>query len=225
MPELPWAKRERFKKDLGMTDKEAEAFTESADLSAYFGSIIKGFAGDARKVRLTVNYLLTDYLGLLKKAGGIDLNMAEFDDTSKPAGPENKSDSPSLNDEKAIETVSPSSFAELIEMIASNEISSRGAKDLLGLLFNEGLSSDQPSGKLAVPARALAEKHGLLQKSDAADISPIIEKVVAGNAKVAADYKAGKTASLQFLIGQAMKAAKGSANPEVVKKLLVEKLG
>ena len=45
-----------------------------------------------------------------------------------------------------------------------------------------------------------------------------------GNAKVAAEYKAGKTASLQFLIGQAMKAAKGSANPEILKSIAVELL-
>ena len=114
-----------------------------------------------------------------------------------------------------LQSLSPSSFAELIEMAAKGEISSRGAKDLLDMLSTEG----------SVNVHKLAEKHGLLQKSDAADISPVIDKVIADNAEVAAEYKAGKTASLQFLIGQAMKAAKGSANPEVVKKLLVAKLG
>ena len=42
--------------------------------------------------------------------------------------------------------------------------------------------------------------------------------------RFAAEYKAGKTASLQFLIGQAMKAAKGSANPEMLKELFLNNL-
>jgi aspartyl-tRNA(Asn)/glutamyl-tRNA(Gln) amidotransferase subunit B len=49
--------------------------------------------------------------------------------------------------------------------------------------------------------------------------------IISTNPKVVADYKAGKVALLQFLIGQAMKATKGSANPEMLKKLLLEKLG
>jgi len=70
----------------------------------------------------------------------------------------------------------------------------------------------------------LAEKHGLIQKSDSSALLPAIEKIITDNVAVVAEYKAGKTASLQFLIGQAMKATKGSANPEMVKKLLVDKL-
>ena len=48
--------------------------------------------------------------------------------------------------------------------------------------------------------------------------------VIADNAKAVTEYKSGKAASIQFLIGQAMKATKGAANPEVVKKLLIGKL-
>lgn len=188
LPELPWSKRDRFKKDFGMTDKEVAVFVESADLSSYFESIIKPYKSDARKIKLTINYLLTDYLGILKTY------KHEFSLAS---------------------AITPLVFTELISMTATGDISSRGAKDMLNLLVKSPVSN----------ARELAEKMGLLQKSDSADISPIIEKVIADNAKVVAEYKAGKVASLQFLIGQAMKAAKGSANPEVVKKLLIEKLG
>jgi len=188
MPELPWKKRDRFKNDFGMTDKEVAVFVESSDLSAYFESIIGGFKGDTKKVKLAVNYLLTDYLGLLKA------RKHEFDLKS---------------------AISSSAFAELVTMIATGDISSRGAKDLLTLLEKSPNSA----------AKTLAEKHNLIQRSNTADIAPIIEKIIADNSKVVAEYKAGKVASLQFLIGQAMKAAKGSANPEVVKKLLIEKLG
>ena len=56
------------------------------------------------------------------------------------------------------------------------------------------------------------------------DLIPAIEKVIADNAGVVAEYKGGKVTSLQFLIGQAMKATKGAGNPEVVRKLLVDRL-
>jgi aspartyl-tRNA(Asn)/glutamyl-tRNA(Gln) amidotransferase subunit B len=49
--------------------------------------------------------------------------------------------------------------------------------------------------------------------------------VIAANPKPVADIKAGKTKAMQALIGQVMKATKGSANPEVVQKLLKQKLG
>jgi len=111
--------------------------------------------------------------------------------------------------------VSPSSLAGLVSLRVGNDVSSSGAKDLLTQLLKD------PKAE----AKALAEKHGLIQKSNAADLAPAIEKIIADNAKVVAEYKGGKVASLQFLIGQVMKATKGAANPEVVKKMLVEKLG
>jgi aspartyl-tRNA(Asn)/glutamyl-tRNA(Gln) amidotransferase subunit B len=193
IPELPWVKRDRFKEEFGMTDKEVAVFVENDFLSEYFDQVIKVTGTDKKAVRLVVNYLLTDYISLLRSKLGASYSL--------------------MGNANAAH-IKPELFAELIQMIARNEISSSGAKKILSLMIDEAGTSP----------KALAQKHGLLQKSDAADISPIIEKVIADNAKVAAEYKAGKTASLQFLIGQAMKGAKGSANPEVVKKLLIEKL-
>lgn len=56
------------------------------------------------------------------------------------------------------------------------------------------------------------------------EIDSIVENVLAANPKSVADYKAGKVAALQALIGQAMKASRGAANPGVLKDLLVAKL-
>ena len=189
LPELPAMKRARYTKDYGMTEKEVSVFVESPLIAAYFESVIAPFKGDAKKVKLAVNYILTDYLGLLKKSGSSDL-------------------------ESAIGTIPAASFAELISMISAGDISSKGAKDLLVLLLKDVTSSP----------KALADKHGLIQKSNAADLIPAIEKVIADNAQAVTEYKGGKVASLQYLIGQAMKATKGAGNPEVVKKLLLEKL-
>ncbi len=193
IPELPWNKEARYKKDFGMTDKEVAVFIENIKIAEYFESIISSYPADTKKIKLTINYLLSDYLGMLKKKP--NTTMSEI--------------GASLKD------ISPESFAELITMVHDGTVSSRGAKDLLTLLITE---KDTPPNELA-------KKHGLIQKSDSADILPIIEKIISDNSSVVNDYKSGKTTSLQYLIGQAMKATKGSANPEVVKKLLIEKLG
>lgn len=189
LPELPWAKRDRYISKLGMTPKETEVFVDSLVLSGYIDEVIALVKNDAKKVKLGTNYFLTDYLGLVKKLD------------------------PALNKE-SVYKISPMRFTSLIEALAAGDVSSRGAKDLLPLMID----SDKD-------AKTLATEHNLIQKSDLGAILPSIEKVIADNAAVVTEYRAGKVASLQFLIGQAMKATKGAANPEMVKKLLVEKLG
>jgi len=104
-------------------------------------------------------------------------------------------------------------FAKLVIMFKDSKLSSRGAKDLLARLMTENFDPE-----------IIAKKEGLIQKSDEGAIKTIAEKVVADNPKVVADYKAGKEASIQFLLGQVMKATKGSANPQVIKKVLLEVL-
>lgn len=195
IPELPWTKRDRYQKVFALTDKEVAVFMDSPVVSGYFESVVTGFGTDLRRIKLTSNYLLTDYLGLLKKE---DLS------------------------ETSIARISPSNFAELISLVADGEVSSRGAKDLLGLLFKGSTpaSDSSPIGS----ARDLAQRHNLLQKSDSNDLLPAIDKVISENPKAVAEYKAGKIASLQFLIGQGMRATKGAGNPEIIRKILLEKL-
>lgn len=201
LPELPWVLRERFKKDFSMTDKEANVFVESPETADYYEQIVNHFAaGDSKSVKLVTNYLLTDYLKLVK-----DASTTSAETTQKAA-----ETSPSL-----LWNLSPSVFAELISMISAGELSSRGAKDLLKILFTEK----------GVSAKKTAEAKGLIQKNDPSALIPAIDQVLADNPKAIAEYKAGKLASLQFLVGMAMKATKGAGNPEMIKKILVEKLG
>jgi aspartyl-tRNA(Asn)/glutamyl-tRNA(Gln) amidotransferase subunit B len=193
LPELPWVKRDRYKNEYAMTDKEVAVFVDDdlGILTKYFESTLGGLSKqDDKSVRLTINYFLTDYLGILKKEHAND--WAAY-----------------------VLTIEPLQFAGLIDLITAGDVNSRGAKDILGMMFKEKDAS----------ARQLADKHGLIQKSDASDLIPIIEKIIADNQKAVTEYKAGKLASLQFLTGQAMKATRGAGNPEVVKKLLLEKLG
>jgi aspartyl-tRNA(Asn)/glutamyl-tRNA(Gln) amidotransferase subunit B len=68
-------------------------------------------------------------------------------------------------------------------------------------------------------------ERGLVQISDSGELAIIVDKVIADNDKAIADYRAGKETSITFLIGQAMKASRGKANPAVVRKIIVDKLG
>lgn len=105
-------------------------------------------------------------------------------------------------------------FAKIIMMVSDGKLSSRGAKDLLARIVKEDFDPEE-----------VAKKEGLIQQNDEGALKVIMEKLVADNPKVVADYKAGKEVVLMSLVGQGMKATKGSANPQVIKKLLLSILG
>ena len=105
-------------------------------------------------------------------------------------------------------------FAKLVAMASKGEISSRGAKDVLKIMFEQGGDPEQ-----------IVEEKGLTQTSDDSFLKNIVDEIVKNNPIVAEEYKNGKENALQFLVGQGMKLSKGKANPGVLQKLLKEKLG
>jgi aspartyl-tRNA(Asn)/glutamyl-tRNA(Gln) amidotransferase subunit B len=110
--------------------------------------------------------------------------------------------------------VTPEALGELVALTQSNAINSKGAKQVLETLWNDGGS-----------AKAIVEREGLAQVSDRGAVEAIVDEVLAANPKVAADYKAGKTNVLGFLTGAVMKQSRGKANPALAQELLKEKLG
>ena len=107
----------------------------------------------------------------------------------------------------------PENFKKLIEMILNNEVSSRGAKDILAIMGAEGGNPEK-----------IAEEKGLKQQSDSGALEAIIDQVISENPNVFEEFKGGKEASLQFLIGQGMKLSRGSANPQMLKDLFIGKI-
>lgn len=104
-------------------------------------------------------------------------------------------------------------FAEIITLIRTGELSSRGGKDLIAIILSEGGSP-----------RQVAESRGLLQMKDSSAIAGIADEVIAEHAKVVLDFKSGKAEAMKFLVGQGMRKSKGSANPNELEKILTEKL-
>lgn len=119
-----------------------------------------------------------------------------------------------LNDVGEAEPPGAAAFAELVRMIASGVLSSRGAKDVLAILMQEPEAS----------AQAVAEREGLLQQSDPDALRGIVKSVLVEHAGVAEEYRTGKPSVLQFLVGQGMKASKGAGNPGLIRDLIVEEL-
>ena len=111
--------------------------------------------------------------------------------------------------------VSPEMLARLVALTQSGALSSKMAKEVFSAMWS-GEQGGDPA--LIVKAR------GLEQISDAGAIEKVIDQVLAANPQQVADYRAGKEKAFNSLIGQVMKATKGSANPGQVNTLLKEKL-
>lgn len=104
-------------------------------------------------------------------------------------------------------------FAKLISMFKDNKLSSRATKDILAIMVLDGGDPE-----------AIANEKGMIQTNDEGALKVIVQKIVALNEKIVADYKSGKEAALQGLVGQVMKETKGSANPQVALKLIKDEL-
>ena len=105
-------------------------------------------------------------------------------------------------------------LAELIGRIADGTISNNAARQVFDALWSgEGQDVD-----------ALIEARGLRQMNDSGALEQIIDEVIAANADNVAQFKAGKEKAFNALVGQAMKASKGKANPAQVNELLKKKL-
>ena len=124
--------------------------------------------------------------------------------------------------EMAIEQtpVSAAQLAALIGRISDNTISNNAARQVFEGLWNK----EGPSGSGEGDVDAIIEAKGLKQMNDSGALETIIDDVLAANAKNVEEYKAGNAKAFNALVGQAMKASKGKANPAQVNELLKKKL-
>lgn|SRR5450830_533756 len=109
--------------------------------------------------------------------------------------------------------VTAAQLAQLLKRIADNTISNNAAKQVFEAMWNAEGDVD-----------AIIEAKGLKQESDSGAIEAIIDEVLAANAAMVEEFKAGKEKAFNALVGQAMKASKGKANPAQVNDILKKKL-
>lgn len=109
--------------------------------------------------------------------------------------------------------ITPENLGQLIRMIDAGSVSGKIAKTVFGEMWISGKD----------PATIIQEK-GLVQITDSAALSRLIDEVLNANSAQVVEYRSGKTKVFGFFVGAVMKASKGQANPDLLNKLLLEKL-
>lgn len=176
---------------------------------------------DARHDRLMKDYDLSSYdAGIITSSRA----LADYFDQTVSHGVDSKATANWLMGDVAkhlntncleinVCPVSPEKLAGLLKLIEKGTISGKIAKTVFEEMWTSGKD-----------AETVVKEKGLVQISDEGAIVAIVDSVIAANPKSIEDYKAGKDKALGFLVGQIMKQTKGRANPEMVNKLLKERI-
>lgn len=110
--------------------------------------------------------------------------------------------------------VSAAQLGQLIGMIKQGKLSGKLAKEIFPKMAESGETPE-----------AIATREGLAQISDESSLKKIIDEVIAANPKQVEQFKAGKQQVIGFLVGQAMKASRGQADPAKINEMLKAALG
>ena len=181
LPELPAVKKERYMRELELSDYEASIITDNKDMAFFYEACLEK-GGNPKTV---CNWVLGDISKVLNES------------------------------EKSFSDISfePSQLVELLDLIGKNTISNSAGKKVLDEMFKTG---ETPS--------KLVDKLGLAQISDTGALEALVDEIIEANPQSIEDYKAGRDRALGFLMGQCMKASKGKGNPQILNKMIKEKL-
>ncbi|QLY25533.1 Asp-tRNA(Asn)/Glu-tRNA(Gln) amidotransferase subunit GatB [Bdellovibrio sp. KM01] len=110
--------------------------------------------------------------------------------------------------------IKPAQLGKMIAMIDAGTISGKMAKSVFQEMWDSGKEPD-----------TIVKEKGLVQITDTSAIEKIVDEVLVNNAQAVEDHKSGKKKNLfGFFVGAVMKASKGQASPDLVNKILQEKL-
>ncbi len=211
LPELPSDKRKRFKSQYGLADNQINIMVNNKKLAGFFENVVSEFM-NWEKIGLDKDSLLTKGLDvkphLVKNEKQTLINLAANYLLSDFLGFLNEA-SAEVDDIK----ISAEDFAEWVGLIHRGVITSRAGKEVLKEMWATGQD----------PSLIIGEKD-LTQVQDVGELEKIASKIINENQTAVLDYKQGKVASLQFLIGAVMRETHGRINPEtifdILKKLL-----
>ncbi len=209
LPELPAQRKERFKKQYGLTNAQVEIFTIAKNFGDYYESVASELDAASMVTHLQKGYKdippAEKHLPAKLHALAANYMITEFPPLLNMQGME-------INELEGIK-ITPESFAELMVMIFHEELSSTNAKLVLKEIAETGLH----------PSQIVKEKN-LGQTSDIEEIGRAADEIVTKNPKAVEDYKKGKVETIKFLTGQVMALTRGKANPQIVSQLLKQKL-
>lgn len=162
---------------------EKEAATLSAEQE--LAEYYEKMIATTNDARMSANWVLTEVLRVLKEK---NISIEEF-------------------------SIKAQNIGKLINLIKSNVISSKIAKDVFEILLVEDKDPE-----------IIVKEKGLIQITDNSEIEKIVEQVLSENIQSIEDYKNGKSNALKYLVGQAMKLSKGKANPQMINEMILERL-
>lgn len=206
LPELPTQKRDRFHTEYGFSYADARLLTEDsawANFTEQVMSEVIDWVSNLDDSKKSAGELLETQKQQLAKLTGGWL-------TSRLMG--------ALADRSIdirVFKVTPENFAEFIALIFTAKINSTNAQKLLADMIDAGSDID--------PTHLMEDK-GYGQVNDTETIGKVIDDVIVNYPAQVAQFKAGKDPIIKFLIGMAMKATEGSADPTIVEELLRKKL-
>ena len=191
MPELPAATRARYIEKFGLSEYDAARLTETTDISHWFDAAVGAKPLRAKPI---ANWMISELFA----------HPENYDIENQKSG---------IVDGMRI--ITPSDLAELVDMIAANNINGKQAKEIFIKMLD---------GEVGTPIE-IADKFGMKQITDTGAIESAVDAVIAANPEQVEQYKSGKLGLLGFFVGNVMKATKGQANPAVVNEILRKKLG
>jgi aspartyl-tRNA(Asn)/glutamyl-tRNA(Gln) amidotransferase subunit B len=188
LPELPDEKRARFVNDYGLSAYDASVLVAERENADFFELVVKGrdeVVAKPRDGKVAANWVINELFGRLNKEGrGIEHSP-----------------------------VSAGQLGGLVDLISTNVISGKIAKDLFEILWTEG----------GDPAE-IVEARGMKQVTDTGAIEKAVDEIIAAHPDKVEQVKA-KPSMLGWFVGQVMKGTGGKANPAAVNEILKKKLG
>lgn len=186
---------EKVLKDMPeFSDKKTERFITQYNIAEVDAKILTSelelsdyfekVANITNDAKISCNWILTEVLRVLKEQ---NIDIQRF----------------SIREER---------LAQLIELIKTNVISSKIAKEIFAKMLTEDTYPKE-----------IVEREGLSQVTDTQEIEKLVDEVLRNNEDSVNDLKAGKDRALKHLMGQAMKLSKGKANPQIVTELILQK--
>lgn len=182
IPELPDAKTARLQREFDLPHYDATLISAESETADYYERALDSVKSPTKDfAKMLANWMLGELFSCLNKSG--------------------KSISES--------NISAENLAELVNLIKTDVISGKIAKEVLELMWESGKS----------PAQIVEEK-GLKQITSVDAIEEVAKQVLAENTDKVAEYKSGKDKLFGFFVGQTMKRTEGKANPKILNEIL-----
>jgi aspartyl-tRNA(Asn)/glutamyl-tRNA(Gln) amidotransferase subunit B len=179
-----------------LPEARRERFTRDYALPAYDAAV------------LTASRASADYFEAMVKASGADAKLCANWQMGELAAALNR-------EERDVQAsrISPEHLGWIVKQVAGGQLTGKMAKRAFELSWAGG---EAP--------QVVVEREGLKPISDAGEVERLVDEVLRANAKQVEDYRAGKEKAFNSLVGQVMKATKGTANPAQVNEILRRKL-